>query len=104
MRGAGTEYPGNRTGNQYHRGHRPARLAQFAEIQAESALEQDDGNRQLDDRLLQRAEIAFGINDAEHRTGDNADNQHQRNGRTTGPPGNPLCADAEQADQRDLDH
>ena len=104
MRRCSAKPPGNRTGNQHHCRHRAARLSQFTKIQAESAFEQDYSHRQFDDRFLQRAEIAFRIDNAQNGAGDYADNQHQCDGGTTGPPGNPLRADAEQADQRNLDH
>src|SRR3546814_12374630 len=77
-------------------------MAKLPEIEAEAAVEQDDGDGELDDRLLQGAEIAFRIDDAEHRPGDEAGQEHQRDCRPAGAPRDPLRADAEDADQRAL--
>src|SRR3546814_19864122 len=79
-------------------------MAKLPEIEAEAAVEQDDGDGELDDRLLQGAEIAFRIDDAEHRPGDEAGQEHQRDCRPAGAPRDPLRADAEDAAQRDLHH
>ena len=79
-------------------------MPQLAEVQAEAAFKQNHRNSQLDDRFLQSTEIPFGIDDTQNRASNDADNQHQGDSGTARPPGDPLRADTEQADQRDLDH
>src|SRR3546814_16485394 len=82
--------------------HGRAGMAKLPEIEAEAAVEQDDGDGELDDRLLQGAEIAFRIDDAEHRPGDEAGQAPQRDCRPAGAPRDTLRADAEDAAQPDL--
>src|SRR3546814_13650380 len=56
-----------------------------------------------DEGFAQRPEILLGMDQAEHRAGEDAGDQHQRDRRTPGAPGDPLRADTDDADQGDFD-
>ena len=77
-------------------------MAQFAEIEAQSALEQDQRDADADHRFEQFAESRFGVEQLEaeiagNRPGDEPCGQHQHDGRPAGPPRNPLRTDTEDA-------
>ena len=76
-------------------------MAQFAEIEAEAAFEQDQRNADADHRLEQRTEGLFRVEQPEHGPGEEAGGEHQHDRRPAGPPRNPLRADTQRADRGD---
>jgi len=98
-----TERPADRYTEEYQHEHGDACMLELAKLEAEAAFEQDDRDRQFDDRLTKSPEILLGIEDAEDGPGDDSRYQHQRDGRPSGAPRDPLRADTENADQRDFD-
>lgn len=114
MAGQRAEEPSERYADHHDSHHRPSGLTQFSEIEAQSAFEQDDRHRQLDDGLHQSPEIPFGIYEASaekfvrdqraDRSDENTDDQHQCDGGAACTPGDPLHPDPGDTDHRDLHH
>ena len=101
MRGKCAEHPGDRPAEQDEAPDPVAGMAQFAEIEAQPAFEQDQRDADGNHRIEQVAEGVLGIEETEDRTGEETRRQHQDNSRPAGAPGQPLGANAQQADHRD---
>lgn len=102
MGGERAEAPADRHADQDQLADPPADPAQLLEVQAEPAFEQDDGDGHGDHRLKEFAEIVDRRDDPEYRPGEEPGHRHQHNRRQVEAPCQPLRADAEHADQRDL--
>jgi len=76
-------------------------MAQFAQVEIEAALEQDQRHADGDHRLQQFAEGGFGIEQTQDRPGKEAGGEHQHDRGPARAPSNPLRPDAEHADKRD---
>ena len=99
--GQRSQHPADRRSQQHQPDDRAVGFSQLAEIEAEAAFEQDQRDCDRHHRFQQVAEDGMGMDQAQHRAADDAGGQHERDGRPAGPPGDPLRADPQYADQRD---
>src|SRR3546814_13688091 len=83
--------------------HRALCLAQFPEIEAKTAHEQNDGHGNRQRRFQKRPEHMLGIDKARDRSSDYACKQQQGDTWPSRPPGDPLRADTKNAHQRDCE-
>ena len=87
MRRDRAEEPAERHANGGHAPDRAAGVAQLLEIQVQPAFEQYQCHPDSDHRFEQVAEGMLGIENAQHRPGEEARGQHQDDGRPIGAPG-----------------
>src|SRR3546814_12656706 len=78
-------------------------LAQFPEIEAKTAHEQNDGHGNRQGRFQQRPEHMLGIDKGRDRSSDYACKQQQGATGPSRPPGDPLLADTKNPEQRDCE-
>ena len=95
------QYPGDGHAEDHQAPDPVAGMAQFAEVEAQPAFEQDQRDADGNHRVEQVAKGVFGVEQAEDRARKETCSQHQHDGRPTRAPSQPLRTDAQHADHRD---
>ena len=100
----GAQRPADEHTGKHEAPHAAGRVAQFVEVQAQSALKQNDRYGDGNHRPEELAEIGLGLEHPGDRPRQDPGHRHEHNGRQVEAPGKPLGANPEHADQRQFDN